>query len=120
VAPSKADALLYKRFLDEFGMVTSEVLISAPDTRDGHSDVDEVDDTANRPSVLDFWARMMKRFGSEENYRKDIISRFKHADDPRSSSSSTCCSRGSTPRAMLCCTSRGRSRSTRCSRPSRG
>lgn len=82
VAPSKADALLYKRFLDEFGMVTSEVLISAPDTRDGHSDVDEVDDTANRPSVLDFWARTMKRFGSEENYRKDIISRFKRADEP--------------------------------------
>jgi type I restriction enzyme R subunit len=82
VAPRKEDALLYKRFLDEFGMVTSEVLISAPDTREGHSDVDEVDDTANRPSVLEFWARMMKRFGSEENYRRDIISRFKHADEP--------------------------------------
>jgi type I restriction enzyme R subunit len=82
VAPGKADALLYKRFLDEFGMVTSEVLISAPDTRDGYSDVDEVDDTANRPSVLDFWAKTLKRFGSEENYRKDIINRFKHADEP--------------------------------------
>src|SRR5690606_13917097 len=66
VTPSKADALLYKRFLDEFGMVTSEVLISAPDTREGHTDVDEVDDTANRPSVLAFWERTMKRFGSEE------------------------------------------------------
>jgi type I restriction enzyme R subunit len=82
VAPSKADALLYKRFLDEFGMVTSEVLISPPDTREGHSDVDEVDDTANRPSVLEFWNRMMKRFGSEETYRRDIINRFKNGDDP--------------------------------------
>jgi type I restriction enzyme R subunit len=82
VAPSKADALLYKRFLDEFRMVTSEVLISAPDSRDGYSDVDEVDDTANRPSVLEFWARTLKRFGSEESYRKDIINRFKHADEP--------------------------------------
>jgi type I restriction enzyme, R subunit len=82
VAPRKEDALLYKRFLDEFGMVTSEVLISAPDTRDGYSDVDEVDDTANRPSVINFWAKTINRFGSEESYRKDIISRFKHADEP--------------------------------------
>jgi type I restriction enzyme R subunit len=82
VTPSKADALLYKRFLDEFGMVTSEVLISAPDTREGHTDVDEVDDTANRPSVLAFWERTMKRFGSEENYRRDVINRFKNADEP--------------------------------------
>ncbi len=81
VAPSKADALLYKRFLDEFGMVTSEVLISAPDSREGHSDVDEVDETANRPNVVDFWNRMMRRFGSEESYRKDVINRFKNGDD---------------------------------------
>lgn len=82
VAPSKADALLYKQYLDEFGMVSSEVLISGPDTRDGYTDVEEVDDTANRPSVIQFWERTMKRFGSEENYRKDVINRFKKADTP--------------------------------------
>ncbi len=82
VAPSKADALLYKRFLDEFDMVSSEVLISAPDTREGHTDVDEVDHTANRPSVIEFWNKMMKRFGSEETYRKNIINRFKNNDEP--------------------------------------
>jgi type I restriction enzyme R subunit len=82
VAPSKADALLYKRFLDEFGMVSSEVLISPPDTRQGYADVDEVDDTANRPSVIEFWNRMMQRYGSAETYRKDIINRFKNSDAP--------------------------------------
>lgn len=82
VAPSKEAALLYKRFLDEFGIVSSDVLISAPDTREGHTDVDEKDTTSNRPSVVEFWERMMKRFGSEETYRKDIISRFKKADEP--------------------------------------
>lgn len=82
VSPSKADALLYKRFLDEFAMVSSEVLISAPDTREGHSDVDEVDHTANRPSVLEFWDRTLRRFGSAENYRRDVINRFKNADEP--------------------------------------
>lgn len=82
VAPTKADALLYKKFLDEFGMVSSEVLVSAPDTREGYTDVEDVDDTANRPSVIQFWERTLKRFGSEENYRKDIINRFKKADTP--------------------------------------
>jgi type I restriction enzyme R subunit len=82
VAPSKEAALLYKRFLDEFRMVSSEVLISAPDTREGHTEVDEVDTTSNRPSVLDFWAKTMKRFSSEETYRKDVINRFKKSDEP--------------------------------------
>jgi type I restriction enzyme R subunit len=82
VAPSKETALLYKRFLDEFGIVTSEVLISAPDDREGFVDVGEQDTTGSRPSVLDFWQRTMKRFGSEETYRKDVIRRFKDADAP--------------------------------------
>lgn len=80
VTPSKADALLYKQFLDEFAMVRSEVLISSPDMREGYTDVDEVDDTVNRPSVIDFWQRMMRRFGSEKSYRKDVINRFKNGD----------------------------------------
>jgi type I restriction enzyme R subunit len=81
VAPSKADALLYKRFFDEFGMVTSEVLISSPDTREGFDDVDERVPTG-RPDVVEFWDKMMKRFGSDERYQKDLIERFKNADEP--------------------------------------
>ena len=81
VTPSKADALLYKRFLDEFGLVTSEVLISPPDTREGYEDVEERGATG-RPDVVEFWNRMMRRFGSEERYQKDIIERFKNADEP--------------------------------------
>jgi len=42
-APSKKAALKYKQFLDEFGKVTSEVVISAPDTREDNEDVNEVD-----------------------------------------------------------------------------
>lgn len=82
VAPSKEAALLYKRFLDEFGMVSSEVLISAPDTREGHTDVDEMETSSGRPNVLEFWAKTIKRFGSEETYRKDVIGRFKKSDEP--------------------------------------
>jgi len=81
VAPFKSDALLYKRFLDEFGLITSEVLISPPDTREGYEDVDERKETG-RPDVVEFWSRMMRRFGSEERYQKDIIERFKNAEEP--------------------------------------
>ncbi|RCK80163.1 MAG: Type I restriction-modification system, restriction subunit R [Candidatus Ozemobacter sibiricus] len=78
VAPSKAAALTYKKFLDEIGHVTSEVIISPPDTREGHEEID--DKPANE--VVAFWERMMKRYGSEEEYNKQIINQFKHGDDP--------------------------------------
>lgn len=81
VTPSKATALLYKRFLDEFGMVTSEVLISPPDTREGNDDVDE-GDGRGKSAVNEFWERMIKRFGNEIRYQKDLTTRFKSADDP--------------------------------------
>ncbi len=81
VAPRKADALLYQRYFEEFGMVTSEVLISGPDTREGYDDVDERSETG-RPDIVEFWNRMMRRFGSEERYQKDLIERFKNADEP--------------------------------------
>src|SRR5207237_9018411 len=79
VTPSKADALLYKRVLDEFGLVASEVLISPPDSREGYDDVEERRATG-RPDVVEFWNRMMRRFGSEERYQKDIIEGFTNPD----------------------------------------
>lgn len=87
VAPSKQAAIEYKRFLDEFGVVKSEVLISQPDTREGHAEVDEVAEVDtetqdDRRKVQVFWEKMMKRFGSPETYRNDLISRFKGAESP--------------------------------------
>lgn len=77
-APSKKAALKYKQFLDEFGQVSSEVVISAPDTREENEDVNEVDSE----EVRAFWKRMMARFGSEKEYNKQIINGFKHAPQP--------------------------------------
>lgn len=78
VAPSKAAALTYKKFLDEIGHVTSEVIISPPDTREGNEETDDkpIDE------VVAFWERMMKRYGSEEEYNKQLINQFKYGDDP--------------------------------------
>lgn len=81
VTPRKADALLYKRYLDEFALVSSEVLISSPDTREGQDEVEGRTPTG-RPDVVEFWNRMMKRFGTEERYQRDVVERFKASEEP--------------------------------------
>lgn len=78
VTQDKATALLYKKFLDEFGMLSSEVLISGPDDREGNEEVDE----EKIPAVQQFWKKMMAKHGSEEQYNKNIIAGFKSGDDP--------------------------------------
>ncbi|MGA3268673.1 MAG: HsdR family type I site-specific deoxyribonuclease [Verrucomicrobiota bacterium] len=77
-APNKATALKYKKYLDEFGKVTSEVIISAPDTRDEQEDVYEVD----TEEVRAFWKKMMAKYGSEKKYLEQIINGFKHGPEP--------------------------------------
>lgn len=78
VAPSKLAALQYHEFLNDFGHVTSEVIISPPDSREGY---DEVDAEPSDEVVL-FWQKMMKRYGSEEAYNTQITSRFLYGDEP--------------------------------------
>lgn len=78
VAQDKATALLYKRFLDEFGKVTSEVLISPPDEREGEEDLYE----ENKQLVQRFWKGILQRFGSENEYNKQLTNAFKNAESP--------------------------------------
>ncbi|MHB2027026.1 MAG: type I restriction endonuclease subunit R [Elusimicrobiota bacterium] len=78
VAQDKSTALLYKKFLDEFGIVKSEVVISAPDDRKDNEEVDG----DNPEAVQAFWKKMMSRFGSEKEYKRQIINSFKNADEP--------------------------------------
>jgi len=77
VAPDKEAARLYKKMLDEFGMLTSEVLVSGPGTCEGESRNPE----ATEGEKL-FWKKMMDRFGSEEKYNQQIINAFKKAEEP--------------------------------------
>ncbi|MBN2104084.1 type I restriction endonuclease subunit R [bacterium] len=78
VAPNKSTAIKYHMYLNEIGLVSSEVVISGPDAREGYDEVDEepTDD------VIRFWKKMMRRFGNEENYNKQIINQFKAGDTP--------------------------------------
>ena len=79
VAPNKTAALRYKAFLDELGSVSSEVIISPPDEREGF---DEIDAEESTDAIVAFWQRMMKRYGSEENYNKQIVNAFKFGEEP--------------------------------------
>ncbi len=78
VAPSKQAALKYHEYLNEIGHVSSEVIISAPDTREGFDEVEAGPDDA----VVAFWQKMMKRYGSEEEYNKQITNQFVNGDAP--------------------------------------
>jgi len=77
VAQDKSTALLYKKYLDQFDMVTSEVVISPPDDRKGNEEVGE-----DTKGVHAFWKKMMARFGSEKEYKRQVINSFKNADEP--------------------------------------
>ncbi len=78
VAQDKATALAYKKYLDEFGMVSSEVLISGPDEREGEEGLYE----ENKLAVQRFWKATISKYGSEREYNKQLINAFKHAEHP--------------------------------------
>lgn len=70
---SKLDAIRYKKALDETGLATSAIVISAPDTREGNSEVDE--DTL--PEVQKWWKQAMATSGNDpEAYEKQVIGDF--------------------------------------------
>ncbi|MDZ4063554.1 MAG: restriction endonuclease subunit R, partial [Coriobacteriia bacterium] len=76
VAPNKASALKYKQYLDDLGQVTSEVVISGPDMREGWSDPDEVP----TDEVIRFWNKMMAKYGDEATYNERLIAQFRNAE----------------------------------------
>ncbi|MET0106067.1 MAG: type I restriction endonuclease subunit R [Sedimenticola sp.] len=75
---SKQSALRYQRFLDDIGVVSSAVVISPPDTREGHDSIDE----SSLPEVQQWWKDNVGGRG-EKAYTKDVITRFAQADDPQ-------------------------------------
>jgi type I restriction enzyme R subunit len=78
VTQTKDAAIKYKTFLDEIGIVSSEVVISPPDEREGEESA--YGDTSDR--LKSFWKKMMDEHGNSKRYDKNIISRFKNQKDP--------------------------------------
>lgn len=78
VTPKKKVAIRYKNFLDEIGKVSSEVLITAPDDREG----EETAYGGTSEEVKTFWAKMMDEHGTPTKYQENLIPRFKGQDEP--------------------------------------
>ncbi len=78
VTQSKFAAIKYKNFLDEIGIVSTELVMSAPDEREGEDSA--YGETNDR--VKAFWKKMMDEHGNSKRYDKNIISRFKNQKDP--------------------------------------
>ncbi len=73
---SKLSAVRYKKALDATGLVTSAVVISPPDTREGHEDVDE----SELPEVQQWWAAHVT--GDAAEYERQIIEDFSEPGKP--------------------------------------
>ena len=68
----KRDAVRYKAIFDSLSDIRTEVVISAPDMREGHDDVDESSDNL----VVNFWEKMMKRFDNADDYEDTLKNQF--------------------------------------------
>lgn len=72
---SKAAAIKYKKYLDEVGLFESAVVISAPDTREGNTEVDE----STAPEVVKWWKENVGQ-QDEQSYTRNVIDRFDKDD----------------------------------------
>ncbi len=78
VCDKKVNAIKYKEYLDEIGIVSSAVLISSIDEREGEDSAYE----KSTEKEKQFWKRMMDEHGNSKTYEKNIINRFKNQKDP--------------------------------------
>ena len=78
VTPRKSIAVLYKKYLDGLGMVSSEVLITAPETREG----EESSYGETSKEVNAYWKRMLEEHGTPKKYQDNLIARFKNQEHP--------------------------------------
>src|SRR5690625_2081077 len=73
---SKEDAIRYLEMFEFYGDLEARVVISPPDTREGHDD--PTNETLD--NVQKYWERMMARYGDETRYETSIKDQFVHGD----------------------------------------
>jgi len=69
-ADSKLSAIRYHAHLERTGLVTSAVVISPPDTREGHANADE----SSTPEVQQWWQDHVG--GDADGYEQQVLDRF--------------------------------------------
>lgn len=73
---SKLEAIRYKQYLDDTGLVSSAVIISAPDSREGNTEVDE----SKLPEVQKWWNTHVGK--SAEAYEERVLQDFGSDGEP--------------------------------------
>ncbi len=73
---SRANAILFRQYMNDYDMLSCEVIMSKPDTRESGDSIEEED----LPLVNRFWKEMMERFGNEEDYVTQIKASFGRED----------------------------------------
>lgn len=68
----KRDAIRYKAVFDQLCDITTEVVISAPDMREGHEDIDESGDSL----VQNFWKKKMEQYDNADDYEDSLKNKF--------------------------------------------
>jgi type I restriction enzyme R subunit len=81
VAPTIKTALLYKEYLDEIDMISSEVVVTQSDQREGSEDGFYSTNEEKRREDSYFDA-MIDKYGSIKKYEKSIINQFKKREHP--------------------------------------
>lgn len=76
VTPDKATAIRYKEAFDLEGKISTEVIMSAPDMREGTDDIHE--ETHDR--VVAFWKKAIVKYGKD--FDQELIKAFKDTDSP--------------------------------------
>ncbi len=78
VCKDKRSAIRYYDFLKEIGLVSCELVLSKPDTREG----EESAYGSTPKKVIQFYKKMMEEHGTQKKYEKNVITRFKYQDEP--------------------------------------
>lgn len=73
---NKIDAIRYLEHFNDLGDIKAALIISPPDTREGHDRVDE----ESEEKQLKFWNKMMDKYGSAEKYESIIKNNFVMGD----------------------------------------
>jgi type I restriction enzyme R subunit len=73
---SKLSAVRYKAYLDRTGLVSSAVVISSPDRREGNQKVDE----SKSPEVQQWWKENVGR--DDQGYERAVVADFAGDGDP--------------------------------------
>lgn len=77
-APSKQAATKLYDYFREIGQISTAVIISPPDSREG-TDTPNVSTT---DEVQQFWNDMMKQYGGAKRYQTELIKQFKNSEHP--------------------------------------